>query len=384
MKLIILGTRGIPANHGGFETFAEGLSLYLVNKGWEVLVYCQEKGDGPIYEEKWRGVTLVRVPVSASGALETVLFDWKCTKHATELIGPKLVLGYNTAVFSLPYRCRGQRCVLNMDGIEWKRGKWGLIAKCWFFINEKIALWFGHHLIADHPEIKNYLSRLVNPDKITVIPYTAEILEYADESQLQPYNLLPNRYSLIIARPEPENSILEIVRAYSRKKRNQPLVILGDYIPELYSYHRQVLQAASDDVIFVGALYEKELVNALRFYCRFYIHGHTVGGTNPSLVEALGAGSPVLAHDNKYNRWVAGAGARYFTDEDHCALVLDELLDSDHLMKDMSKESRRQIELKFTEDKVYGAYEKMFALMQSYDIYQRFEEQSGLVKNRYK
>ena len=384
MRLIILGTRGIPARHGGFETFAEGLSLYLVKKGWEVTVYCQEKGTGPIYEDEWEGVKLIHVPVSAPGAFETVLFDWKCTLHATGLKGPKLVLGYNTALFSLPYRCRGQRCVINMDGIEWKRGKWGLAAKIWFFINEKVGLWLGHHLIADHPEIKNYLAKYVRRDKITVIPYTADILYSADELELKPFNLRPGQYSLVIARPEPENSILEIVKAYSRKKRDQPLVVLGNYFPELYPYHRAVMQAASDDVIFVGALYDKGQVNALRFYCRFYIHGHTVGGTNPSLVEALGAGSPVLAHDNKYNRWVAGAGAKYFTDEDHCALLLDELLQRDHLVADMRKESRRQIEEQFTVDKVYGEYEKMFVLMQSYEIYQLFEEQSAMMKNRYK
>ena len=156
-------------------------------------------------------------------------------------------------------------------------------------------------------------------EKISIIPYCAALLKSADPTYLQPFNLKQGEYAILIARPEPENSILEIIRAYSIQKRELPLVVLGDYKPKSNKYQKSVLSAAGNEIIFIGAIYHQAKVQALRFYARFYIHGHTVGGTNPSLVEALGAGSPVLAKDNKFNRWVAGNGAQYFSSEDECA-----------------------------------------------------------------
>lgn len=359
MKLQILGCRGIPARHGGFETFTEHFAVYLQQRGWQVTVYCQEEGDGQIYEDEWRGIHRVHIPVTLEGAKGTVVFDWKSTLHAAARKIPVLTLGYNTAIFCTLYRLRKVKNIINMDGVEWRRGKWSPPERIWLYVNEKLGGWLGNHLVADHPEIKNHLAGFVSTDKITVIPYSADILETADEKQLSPLELEKNRYALIVARPEQENLILEIVRAYSLKKRGMPLVILGNYTPESNSYHREVLEAAGDEIRCVGAIYDQSVVQALRFFARFYIHGHTVGGTNPSLVEALGAGSPVLAHDNKFNRWVAGNGARYFTTEEACAEQLDILLQDDDLIASMRRHSVQQIKEKFTWDRVHRAYEQL-------------------------
>lgn len=358
-SLSILGTRGIPAQHGGFETFAEHFALYLQQKGWQVTVYCQEEGDGKIYEDDWDGIHLVHVPVTQVGAKGTVVFDWKSTLHVVKRKVPVLTLGYNTAIFGTFYRLNGIKNIINMDGVEWRRGKWSTLERAWLYINEKLGAWLGNHLIADHPKIKNHLAQFVSSDKITVIPYSADILDSADEDQLVPFGLEKNKYAILIARPEQENSILEIVKAYSRGRRGMPLVILGNYTPESNEYHKQVIDAASDEIKFVGAIYSKAVVQALRFFARFYIHGHTVGGTNPSLVEALGAGSPVLAHDNKFNRWVAGEGARYFSSEESCAQEIEILLRDDDLIAKMKRYSRQQISNKFTWDKIHQAYENL-------------------------
>lgn len=214
-----------------------------------------------------------------------------------------------------------------MDGIEWRRDKWGLLAKCWFWVNERIGVLVGNHLVADHPEIKNHLSTKIDKDKITMIPYGGDKISSPPAIDLlEEYNLKEENYSIIIARPEPENSIFEIVEAFSRKKRNHKLVVLGKYSPESNPYHKKILSTASDEVIFTGPIYKKETLYSLRYYSLFYIHGHTVGGTNPSLVEALGAGSAILAHDNVYNRWVAEDGAIYFKSSNDCALIFDENL----------------------------------------------------------
>jgi glycosyltransferase involved in cell wall biosynthesis len=370
-ELLILGIRGVPAQHGGFETFAEHFAVYLQKKGWQVTVYCQEEGGGEIYEDEWRGIHRVHIPVANEGAKYTVIFDWKSTWHAMKRRVPVLTLGYNTAIFCILYRLMGVLNVINMDGIEWHRGKWNVFERMWLYVNEKLGAWLGNHLIADHPEIKKHLEKFTNGNKITVIPYSADVVENADASLIEPYGLETGKYNIIIARPEQENSILEIVKAYSKKKRGVPLVVLGKYSVDTNPYHKEVIDSAGDEVKFVGAIYDQEIVQALRFYARFYVHGHTVGGTNPSLVEALGAGSAVLAHGNKFNHWVAGSGARYFSTEEECAQELDELLQNDELIEMMKRHSIQQFRENFTWDKIHGAYEDL--------LIQQSQKQKGLI-----
>lgn len=354
----ILGTRGVPANHGGFETFAEYLALYLVAKGWDVTVYCQKDEGSAIYEDDWRGVRRVHIPVQRPGAAGTIIFDWKSTLHAAKEQGLILTLGYNTAVFCGYFRLKGITNLINMDGIEWRRQKWGMLAKIWFYLNEWAGAWLGNHLIADHPHIKTHLSTRVAPNKITTIAYGADPVLSANVEALRPYDLTPNGYAVLIARAEPENSILEVVKAWSRRPRGVKLVILGKYDPR-HPYQALVRAAAGDEVRFVGAIYDKEVVNALRFHARLYVHGHQVGGTNPSLVESLAAGNAVLAHDNQFNRWVAGDQARYFRDADDCAAVLDRLLPDDAALSAMRQASLARHAEAFTWEQILGAYEAL-------------------------
>lgn len=356
-RLFILGTRGVPAQHGGFETFAEKLSLYLVSCGWEVTVYCQEEGSEDIWESDWCGVHRIHIPVTSSGALSTIIFDLKATWHALSQEGLFLTLGYNTAVFNVMQRIRGQVNIINMDGVEWRREKWGAAAKAWFWINERVGCWTGNHLVADHPEIKVHLTSRVKAKKITMIPYGGDYVETADASLLTSYGVTPGNFSIVIARPEPENSFLEMVRAFSAKPRNHKLLVLGNFSPDSNEYHRAVIDAGSNEVIFPGAIYEASVVRALRFYSRVYLHGHRVGGTNPSLVEALGAGCAVIAHDNHFNHWVAGEGAKYFEDEDACAKLFDSVLLNDDIVEGMKKASLQRFNERFTWSRVLKDYQ---------------------------
>lgn len=355
----ILGIRGIPAKHGGFETFAERLASYLVKKGWDVTVYCQHAGTGLIHEEWWNSIRLIRIPARSMSSGGSLIFDWLSTRHAVRQPGLILTLGYNTAVFSLLPRIYSRINVINMDGLEWKRKKWPLAIRMWLLLNERIGSKFGNHLIADHPEIREHLASFTDKNKITVISYGADKIVDADQSILKTYNLEPFRYCLVIARPEPENSIEEIVTAFSKKKRGMPLVILGNYNSQKNHYHRVVQTAASEEVRFIGAIYNNKKVQALRLYNRLYIHGHQVGGTNPSLVEALGAGSPILAHDNRFNRWVAGSGAKYFQDTVTCTGELDRLLDDESELKRMRQHSWDRHAEEFTWEKILESYERL-------------------------
>lgn len=359
--LTILGIRGLPAQHGGFETFAEKLSLHLIKQGWSVTVYCQEESGGDIWESDWQGVHRIHIPVGSDGAKASVLFDLKAAIHAKRNDSLLLTLGYNTACFHLIQRWRGQTNVINMDGIEWKRQKWGAVAKIWFWLNERAGCYLGNHLIADHPDIKRHLATRVSEEKLTMIPYGGEEIKSANEENLVKYGLEPRKFSVVIARPEPENSILEIVKAFSNSKRNHKLVVLGSFKPDDNEYHREVLGAASEDVLFPGAIYDKDEIAALRLFSKFYIHGHQVGGTNPSLVEAMGAGSAVIAHDNKYNHWVAGSGAMYFKNTVDCLEIFDRVLEPNYPTESHSKQINQRFYERLTWQQILAEYETLLS-----------------------
>ena len=210
---------------------------------------------------------------------------------------------------------------------------------------------------------KKSFSNKVNSEKITVIPYGTQAVTEADVSLLDSYNLKPNEYALIIARAEPENNILEIVSSFSQKQRNIKLVILGNYKPDESAYHKKVTESASDEVLFLGAIYDLAVTNALRFYTKLYIHGHSVGGTNPSLVEAIACSCPVLAHDNLFNRWVTDEKAHYFKDEKECLKELDDLLENEEEIKLMKQVSWQRYQEEFYETRDTEAY---FNLLKQY------------------
>ncbi len=357
-QLRILGTRGVPAAHGGFETFAERLALHLAGRGWEVTVYCQTTGPGPVEQDEWQSVRRVKIPVAGDGPAATLVFDWLATLHAARRPGLCLTLGYNTAIFCALLRLRGRTNLINMDGLEWQRAKWSLPARNWLWLNERAGCWLGNHLIADHPEIARHLRQYVAADKVTTLPYGAVRIDSAGVAPLRALQLEPGRYLTLIARPEPENSVLEIVRAFSRRERGHVLAVLGRYT-EQDPYQKRVLEAAGPEVRFLGAIYDADVVGALRFHSAAYVHGHQVGGTNPSLVEALGAGNAVIAHDNRFNHWVAGEAARYFADEAGAARVFDEVLAQPALLAEMRAQARARHQAAFTWDTVLQGYEDL-------------------------
>lgn len=327
-QLNILGIRGIPGAHGGFETFAERLAPWLVARGWSVAVYCQgetrhDADPRTLIEDNWRGVTRLTFDTRRTGAVATMEFDLACVRDVVTRPGIDLVLGYNTAVFNLRERFAGRRVLMNMDGIEWKRQKWSLPAKLWLLANEILGYNLAHIAIADHPEIARHLQRR-GFKRPVMIPYGADLVVDAPTQPLAALGLEADRYYVAIGRIEPENSVLEVVRSFAARPRAMQLVVLGKRDPD-NAYHRAVTEAAGDRVIFPGPIYDKDQLRSLRFHARAYVHGHQVGGTNPSLVEALGAGNAVIAHDNRFNRWTAGENQFFFADEAALADIWEQL-----------------------------------------------------------
>lgn len=355
----ILGTHGIPAAYGGFETAAEHIAIHLRDRGWRVIVYCQGEGAEPIREDVWNGIERVTIYVSRDGWLGTSAFDWVSIRHALRFRDPCLTFGYNTAIFNVLQRTCNIPNVINMDGIEWSRDRWGRFRQAILYTNERIACIIGNQLIADHPCIEEYLLSKAPSRKITTITYGAHAVTSAPTATPLRLGLSPGRYLTLICRPIPENSILELVRGFSTKTRHHQLVVLGDYTPDHDPYHRAVLDAASEEVIFPGALYDPVEVTSLRYHSLGYLHGHTVGGTNPSLVEALAAGNPVIAHDNRYNRWVAQDSALYFRTAEEANRHITELLDSPILREKLSHAARSRHRDEFTWEHIGSQYEAL-------------------------
>lgn len=358
-RLHVLGTRGIPNRYGGFEAFAERLAPWLAARGWDVTVYCQDERGRTWRDERWRGVRLVHVPVAHPGARGSIDFDWRSARRAIAEGGTLLTLGYNTAAFFVLHRLARRVHVVNMGGLDWRRPKWPAPVRAWFYANAWLAGWLATAIVADHPEIARLLASRHGTAPIATIPYGADRVAGADPAPLDALGVGPGRFGLVVARSEPENSILEIVRAWSAAPRGLPLVVLGDYADPRNAYQRRVREAAGHEVRFPGPIYDPAAVAALRAHARLYVHGHTVGGTNPSLVEALGAGSPTLAHDNRFNRWVAGEAARYFGGERHCADVLDGLLADDTALARMREAALARHAGAFTWDLVLPQYERL-------------------------
>jgi glycosyltransferase involved in cell wall biosynthesis len=359
-SLVILGIRGIPAAHGGFETFAARLAPWLVERGWKVTVYCEEPERVAPCESTWQGVRRVHLGFGPDTAVNSVKFDWACISHLlAQAERPSLVLtlGYNTAVFGLRLRAAGITHVINMDGIEWARSKWGPLARAWLYLNDWGGCLGASHLVADHPEISRHLETRVPASRITMIPYGTDLVDDADAAPLAALGLEPGGFATLVARPEPENSVLEIVRAFSARERGCKLVVLGRYRPDVVPFHAQVMAAAGPEVVFPGAIYDAATLAALRRHGRLYLHGHQVGGTNPSLLEAMGAGNAVIAHDNRFNRWVAGEGALYFSDAASCAAALDRALADPALCELMGRANRHAAATRFDWSLVLAQYE---------------------------
>jgi glycosyltransferase involved in cell wall biosynthesis len=311
VRLAILGTRGIPARYGGFETFAEEISIRLVQRGIDVTVYC-EAGEGTLPAEH-RGVRLVHVSAVRLGPLTTILFDLRCLWHARRGHDVVYMLGYGAAPFCMLPRLWGSTVWLNVDGVEWARAKWGRVARFYFKLMEAFSMWSPSRVIADAEAIRDHLlARHRSPRPISVIAYGATLVEDApDPSPLSEWGLRPDEFFLIVCRLEPENHVLEMLRGFAASGSRRALVVVGNHRMDT-PYVRELLTVQDPRIHFVGTVYDQVKLRALRHHAFAYCHGHSVGGTNPSLLEALGCGNAVLAHDNAFNREVARDAAVYF------------------------------------------------------------------------
>lgn len=364
LRVAILGSRGIPANYGGFETFAEQLAIRLASRGHHVTVYA-ECGEAPVADSLYRGVRVRFRQRPRWGAASVLAYDCACLWDARQGYDLVYMLGYGAAWACWWPRLFGTPVWINVDGLEWARSKWGWAARTYLRCMEWAATKAATRLIADAQAIARRF-RTVYPGGApsSFIAYGAELADprAADASALTTWQLQAHGYLLVVARPEPENHVLEIIQGYLLHGGDWPLIVVGD-VSGATPYQRQLKALASERVRFVGGIYDAALLQTLRLHAACYLHGHSVGGTNPSLLEALACGNWVIAHDNPYNREVARDAAEYFTTPDQLARHLDRLKDEGAAQQSLRAARARAIVTEhYTWDGIADAYE---ALMRS-------------------
>ena len=311
LRIGILGTRGIPNAYGGFEQFAQYLSAGLVQRGHSVWVY--NSSDHPYCGDQWEGVHIIhcRDWESRIGTAGQFVYDYNCLKDAQSRdFDVLLQLGYTSnSIWHGMWPGKALN-VINMDGLEWKRDKYSPLVRKFLVRAEKWAARHGDILVADSLRIRDYIEEKYQRPTV-YIPYGAEIPQHYEPAKLYHRGLRQDGYYLVMARMEPENNIEMIIRGWQAWGKKKPLVVVGH---TGNSYGRYLQKVYRDEQLhFVGAIYEPGVVNALRHYSSLYLHGHSVGGTNPSLLEAMACGCTIAAHDNPFNKEVLGREAGYFS-----------------------------------------------------------------------
>src|SRR5687767_794499 len=300
MRLAILGTRGIPANYGGFETFAEELSTRLVARGHEVTVYCRERYPQPHY----RGVRLQYLPTIRHKYFDTLAHTFVSTVHLlAHRVDVALYCNGANAIFTLVPRLFGIPVALNVDGIERKRKKWNRLAKTWYLVSEWLSTFCPSVVITDARTIQQYYLERYGKET-TFIAYGADVGKVDATDTLRDLDLEPEKYLLYVSRMEPENHPLEVRQAFETISTSLKLALIGD-APYARDYIRQVRDTRDPRIVTPGAFYG-EGYRQLGSHCFAYIHATEVGGTHPALIEAMGRGALVIYRNTPENAEVVG------------------------------------------------------------------------------
>lgn len=360
-KLAILGIVGVPANYGGFETLVDNLLDHLP-KYFEVTVFCESRS----YPEKfelYKGAKLAYLDYKANGA-QSIIYDSislikSCRNHHFILL-----LGVSGAVmipFLRPFT--KAKIVTHIDGLEWRRDKWGWFAKRFLKFSERLAVMFSHGVIADNKHIQDYILAEYQKDSY-LIAYGADHVSPVDTNDYKKkFSFLDSPYVFTVCRIEPENNIEMQLRAFKECDIGMPYVVVGNWSANEYGMKLYHDYSKVKNIILYNPIYEMEELNVLRSNCFFYLHGHSAGGTNPSLVEAMYLGLPVIAFGVKYNRETTFGKALYFNNFDELKSLLLQIRELDRLamMVELAKLAKKNYSWKAISKK----YIKMFKSLDS-------------------
>lgn len=354
-KVAIIGTMGVPAKYGGFETLVENIIGENAGDDIEYTVFCSSKS----YDDRpktYKGARLKYLPIKANG-IQSMIYDpisMLCCLHGYDTI---VILGVSGClflpVFRLLYR---KRLVINIDGLEHRRAKWSPFVKKVLWKSEQMAVKYADVVIADNQGIADYVTEVYHRTP-TMIAYGGDhaLREVATEKQqeiLQQYGLRANEYAFTVCRIEPENNCHLTLQAFAES--GKPLMFVGNFDHSEYAQNLRKEFGQYPNIIIKEAIYDLDVLYALRANCRWYIHGHSAGGTNPSLVEAMHFGRTVLAFDCVYNRATTDDQAYYWKNSVQLKqLLADEALACGDAMKKLAQE-------RYTWKKIANQYEALY------------------------
>lgn len=357
LKIGILGTRGIPNRYGGFEQCAEYLAAGLVKKGHAVWVYNSH--DHEYKEDTWNGVHIIHCydPEKKTGTAGQFIYDLNCILDARKRgFDVLLQLGYTSN--SIWHRLWPKYCknVVNMDGLEWKRSKYSRIVQKFLKHAERWAAIHGDVLVADSPGIQRYLMDEYGKTS-DFIAYGADIFDTPFEPLLDKYNVHRYDYNMLMARMEPENNIEMILKAHVLSGTGRPLLVVGK-TENTFGRYLVDTYGKKPGVHFLGGIYDGTIINNLRYFSHLYFHGHSVGGTNPSLLEAMGCNCLIAANDNLFNRGVLNDDAFYFGDTDQLINII-RTVTSKSQHKTLVDNNHKKIRDRYNWPRIVDEYERV-------------------------
>lgn len=352
LRMAILGTRGIPNHYGGFEQITEYLAPALAARGHDVTVYNSH--NHPNEEKEWKGVHIVHCydPEHMLKTAGQFIYDLNCIRHARRQHYDVIVfMGYSSSSVWKNFFPKGPVIISNMDGVEWKRTKYNWIVRQFLKHAERWAIEHSHFHIADSVGIRWHLLQHYGVET-NYIPYGAGLERQDQRGCLETFGLQSNHYYMLMARMEKENNIDTILEGYSKAGSPKKFLVVGNM---QNGYGRKVRKkyGTNEQIIFAGTLFDQDLVHTLRKNACLYFHGHSVGGTNPSLLEAMASGACIAAHDNIFNRSILGRDAAYFTNAEDVSRLLDAPMQS----KEWKENNVSKIREHYNWEKVTDQYE---------------------------
>ena len=357
----MIGTRGIPAMYGGFETCVDEISTRLVkNRNYKVIVYCR-KGNYDDSLKEYKGVELIHIPSLKTKITDTFSHSFFSILHAIYLKADIfLVMNAANGLLCLLPRLMNKVIIINVNGLEWKRKKWGPIGKAFYLFSERICAILATRIISDAKAIKDYYIHRYHTDS-TYIAYGADI-EYSDnkKSILNEYGLKPDEYIFIASRLEPENNADIAIRAMEMVNTNKYLVIAGgaNYDSD---YIKKIQDTNDKRIIFLGPVYKDGHIKELHCNCFAYFHGNEVGGTNPALLKAMGYGNMIFAINNRFNKEVLGGAGIFSTkNKQELAHNLQKFLDHPKKREYYQDMARKRIKEYYTWDLITDKYKRLF------------------------
>ena len=356
LSIAILGTRGIPNFYGGFEQLAEHLAPGLVRAGHEVTVYNSH--NHPFRGDTWEGVRIIHCydPEYILGSAGQFIYDLNCLLDARKRnFDVILQLGYTSSSVWGHLFPPDSMVIYNMDGLEWQRSKYSRIARRFLLYAERLAVKFSDFYVTDSPVIQSYFR-----DKYGIrseyIAYGADIFNDADETILRDYGVSAGNYYLVMARMEAENNIGTILEGFGASDTERKILVVGNTANKFGS--RLKARFGKDSrIVFTGGIYQQQTIHALKYFSRMYFHGHSTGGTNPSLLEAMASKALIAAHDNVFNKEVLGEDAVYFSSAADITYLVDHVPPG-MLKGVMTRNNREKIFRKFNWPDIIAKYER--------------------------